>query len=451
MTAAVGSLATDLCALVGEARVVSDPGACAAYCVDGMVPRHVVYPPSAEHVAALLKYAADHDLAVIPCRNTTKLEVGGIPRRYDLALSLKELNRVWHYEAADLTVSVEPGMKFGDFQHFLSRQRLWLPLDPAGGDKASLGGILAANSSGALRLRYGAPRDMVLGMKIATTEGKVVKTGGRVVKNVAGYDLGKLLVGSYGTLGVIVEASFKLFPLPPERATFILPAGTFGIARDLRRAIMDSPLEPLRLTLLDATGATQLLAGSSLAGEVKEPQLWVEVGGSPQVVGRCETELRRIGAASGAPLKRLLPPVAEDLWRRVSDPRSWLVPPNPGLIALKVTLSIGASEEFLSRARQEAEGEQVELASFSQVGVGISHLCLLEKKPSLEREGLLKRLRQAAEDLGGALVIERCPPELKRRVNVWGSTGSDFEAMRRVKTTWDPKGILSPGRFVGGL
>lgn len=451
MSTAVESVRAELAALVGESRVISDPDACAALSVDGKIPKYVVYAPSAEQVAALLRCAAEHDLAVIPCRNGTKLATGNPPRRYDVALSLKELTRVWHYEPADLTVTVEPGMKFGDLQHFLSGHRLWLPLDPRGGAKASLGGILATNSSGPLRVRYGAPRDMVLGFKVATTEGKVIKTGGRVVKNVAGYDLGKLLIGSYGTLGVIVEASLKLFPLAAEVATFVLPAGTLGIARDLRRSILRSPLDPLRLVLLDAGAAARLRAPSAQAAGVKEPELWVEMGGSERVIERCARELEELGRGAGAPLERVDAAEAELLWTRISDFSAWLGETYPDLVVLKAALLPAKAEEFLSRAQQEAASENVALASFAQVGVGIVHLCLLEGRLAPGREGLVTRARRAAEDLGGSLVVERCPIELKSRVEVWGATGDDFEAMRKLKALWDPKGILSPGRFVGGL
>ena len=139
----------------------------------------------------MLHYASEHHLAVIPRGNGTKISMGNPPRRYDVALSLAELNRIIHYEPADLTISVESGMNFGEIQNLAGRSGLWLPLDPRGGAESSIGGIIAANAAGPLRQGFGGPRDMVLGLKIATTDGKVVKTGGRVVKNVAGYDLGK--------------------------------------------------------------------------------------------------------------------------------------------------------------------------------------------------------------------------------------------------------------------
>ena len=449
MTVAVGAAQSGLAAIVGAERVVADESARAAFAVDGRVPGWVVFPQSSAHVAGVLRFAAEHELAVIPCRNGTKLRVGNPPRRYDIALSLKDMNRVWHYEPADLTISAEPGMKFGDFLHFVGRHGLWLPLDPAGGGRASLGGIVATNSTGPLRLSYGAPRDMVLGMKIATSDGKIVKTGGRVVKNVAGYDMAKLLIGSYGTLGVIVEVSFKLFPLPVTRSTFVIPAGTLGIGRDTRRRILGSPLNPMRMVLLDARAATLMRRGTSVAAEIKEPEIWIEFGGSEKVLDRCARELEGLGKAAGAPVQRLEATSAVKVWDRIGDFQNCLSEVSPRVTILKVALPGAAGEEFLSRANQEAASEGVRLASFAQVGVGVVHLGLLDEVS--ETVALVGRLRSAAEDLGGALVVERCSPELKERLDVWGATGDDFNVMKQVKAAWDPKGVLSPGRFVGGL
>jgi glycolate oxidase FAD binding subunit len=451
VTSTLQSALSGLASLLGAARAATDPATCASLAIDGVTPSCVLYPSSAEQVAAVLQYAAEHDLAVIPCRNATKLGVGNLPRRYDVALSLKEMNRVRHYEAADLTVTAEPGMTLGDFQDSIARDRLWLPLDPPGAARASLGGILATNASGPLRLLYGAPRDMVLGMKIATTEGKVIKTGGRVVKNVAGYDLAKLLVGSYGTLGVIVEASFKLFPLPSERATFALSTGALSIARDLRRRILQSPLQPMRVVLLNPLAATLVLAGTLLAREVAEPEIWVEVAGSARVIERCARELDELGRAAGAPPRRLQSAEGPPCWLRISDLRGWIPETFPSAVILKVALPDAASEEFLSRASQEAENDKVRLASFAQLGVGILHLCMLKTESAAKLIALIRRLRVAAQDLGGALMLERCHWDIKSRVDVWGPAGDDFALMGKVKAAWDPKRILAPGRFVGGL
>jgi glycolate oxidase FAD binding subunit len=448
MTLAIAPLRADLSALVDPSPVIVDPAACTAYAVDGKIPDCVVAPAKAEQVAAVLRYAAEHQMAVIARGDGTKLATGNAPRRYDVALSLRELHSVVHFEPADLTITVQAGMTFGEFQDLAARHGLWLPLDPRGGREATMGGIIAANAAGPLRQGYGGPRDMVLGLRIATTQGTVVKTGGRVVKNVAGYDLGKLITGSFGTLGVIVEASLKLFPKPPERATFAMRAGTLGMARDLRRRILHSPLDPLRVVLIDSTAAA-LLAKSPMDQGRPETDVRVELGGSHRVIERCMHELRQLSAAGGAQLTRV--DAAEDSWTKVSDLAHWLQSNYPALTILKAALPLTASEEIISRAQQEAEAEQIKLASFAQVGVGIVHLCFLQQALTAAVAGLVNRLRQAAGDLRGSLVIEQCPVELKKQLDVWGAAGDDFSAMQKLKSLWDPKDVLSPGRFVGGI
>ena len=451
MRAAVESARAAFAAIVGASRVVTDPSACAALSVDGQTPQCVVYSTTPEETAAVLRLAAERELGVIPCRNGTKLAVGNPPRRYDVALSLKDMNRVWHYEPADLTITAEPGMKFGDFQHFVERQGLWLPLDPPGGARASLGGIVATNAAGPLRLAYGAPRDMVLGMRIATTQGKVFKTGGRVVKNVTGYDIGKLLIGSYGTLGVIVEISFKLFPLPSECATFAIRAGTLGIARDLRRRILHSPLVPARMVLLDAAAARLACAEASAEVGTKEPELWLEMHGSKRVIQRAQHDLESLAAAAGTAAAAVEGGQAEEVWTRVTDLAAWAAGPSPGAALLKATLPDSAIEELISRAEQEAEGETVRLAAVAQLGVGVAHFCVLSEMAPPAIADFIRRLRAAAEALGGALIVERCPLGVKEAMDVWGAPGSDFALMGKMKATWDPKGTLAPGRFLGRL
>lgn len=433
----------DFAGIVGEPHASADAEICATFAVDGTTPNCVVYASSGEQVAEVLKLAADHDLAVIPSRSRTKLDVGAPPKRYDVALCAKDMNQVWYYEPDDLVMSVGPGMKFGDLQHFLARHKLWLPLDPAGGERASVGGILATNSAGPLRLRYGAPRDMVLGLKIATVEGKIIKTGGRVVKNVAGYDLGKLLVGSYGTLGVIVEATFKLYPQVPERATWIIEPRTLSAAREFRKSLLRSHLRPLRAALLDARTAALFNAKNEGNGAGPVPQIRLEAGGSPRVMARYSDELARLASGVGASI-RCAEGDAAAAWDSIADFGRYVVLERGFPIVLKACLPSAAAEEFLERAEKEGQTEKCEIAGLVQLGVGIVEL-------GQTAPGLISRLRQIARDLGGSLIVERCPAELKSQIDVWGPTRDDFEMMRKLKAAWDPKGTLSPGRFAGGL
>jgi glycolate oxidase FAD binding subunit len=428
-----------------------------------MTPASVIYPASAEQVSEALKYASDRGLAVIPFRNGTKLGIGNLPRQYDLALSLKNLNQVWHYEPGDLTVSVEAGIKLGDLQHFVARHRLWLPLDQVGGPRASIGGVLAANASGPLRLRYGAPRDMVLGMKIATTEGKLIKTGGRVVKNVAGFDLAKLLIGSYGTLGVIVEVSFKLFPMPAESLTVVVSTATLEVAREFRRRLLGSFLTPLRATLMNAVASTLVRdAPASEAGRGAQDarqtaragegfEIWVEAGGSRRVLQRFRRELEQLAQSTGASVQPMDASQARANWVRVADCGSWVPGVVPNSVVVRVQLPIAEEETLLGRALEEAEHHKIQVAWFCQTGVGAISLCLIEGFRSSVGLAVVNRLRQIARDLGGCLVVERCPVDLKSHLDVWGPAGDDFEVMKKIKAVWDPKSVLAPGRFVGGL
>ncbi len=443
-----GALDSELAAVAGAPEVVAERAACAAFAVDGIIPGSVATPSTAEQVAALLACANEHSLAFIPFGSGTKLSTGNLPRRFDSALSLSKLNRLIHYEPADLTITVEPGMKFGEFQELVGRNGLWLPLDPRGGAKSTIGGIIAANAAGPLRQGYGGPRDMVLGLKVATTDGKIAKTGGRVVKNVAGYDLGKLLTGSFGTLGVIVEASLKLFTKPPARATFKLPAATLAVARDLRGRLRISPLAAMRLLLVDSR-ASALLRGSPPETTEDEFELWMEMSGSNRVIQRCEDELRKLVSAAGAHVEQV--EKAAEPWEHVSDLAGWLRAKYPEVTILKAALPPAASEEFLNRAGLESKATQITLAGFAQVGVGIVHASLLQETLSPGAAGLVARMREVAAGLGGTLIVENCPVALKRQIDVWGACGDDLEAMRRLKSAWDPHEILSPGRFVAGI
>ncbi|HUI41562.1 MAG TPA: FAD-binding oxidoreductase [Terriglobia bacterium] len=455
MSQAIADIRTDLAGIVGEARASTEPAVCAAFAVDGVTPHCVIHPGSAEEVAEVLKSAATHELALIPCGNRTKLGLGAAPSRYDVALCLEQMKRVVYYEPDDLVMSVEPGLEFCELQRLLGEHRLWVPLDPVAGDRATIGGILAANSAGPLRLRYGGPRDMVLGMRIVTGDGKIVKTGGRVVKNVAGYDLGKLLIGSHGTLGVIVEAAFKLYPQVRQRATWAIEIGTPAAAREFRRKLLGSPLRPLRAVLLSAA-ARSLLGGTAGGdGAPLAPTVWIEAGGSERVMARYEAELGRLAAALNAPIRPIPSEVAAEAWARIADFANGLTRESQVPVVLKAALPIAGVEEFVERAEKEARAEGCEVAGLAQLGVGVVELGVIPAGASLEPQvpssSLIERLRNIAAALGGSLIVGRCPTDLKSKLDVWGPPGDEFEVMRKLKAAWDPKGTLAPGRFLGGL
>ena len=209
-------LATALAAIAGS--VTANP----ALRLDGLAPAALVKPATAAEVADCLRVCSEMNVTVVPSGRGTWLECGNPLRRADVVLSLERMSGIIDYSPPDLVVTVGAGMALAELNDTIRRDRLWLPLDPPGAGAASVGAVVACNSSGALRCGYGTPRDYVIGLKLAHTDGRQSKSGGRVVKNVAGYDLNKLYVGSYGTLAVITEVTFKLRPLPEQCVTVVL-------------------------------------------------------------------------------------------------------------------------------------------------------------------------------------------------------------------------------------
>jgi glycolate oxidase FAD binding subunit len=346
-------------------------------------------------------------------------------------------------------------MTFGALQQMLRERGLWLPLDPAGGDRATVGGILAANSAGPLRLRYGGPRDMVLGMKVATTEGKIVKTGGRVVKNVAGYDLAKLLIGSYGTLGVIVEATFKLYPRIASRTTWVIEIESFAAAGEFRRGLLGSPLRPLRAVLLNAAARAWIESGGSEPAGDFRAAIWIEAGGSERVIVRYESEMSALAAQVNAKLRRVESSEAEETWTHIADFGNWMHRERGTALVLKAALPIAAAEGFLERAQRDTQAEGGDVMGIAQLGVGVIELGVGSRTPNPEPRTLgpanIEKLRRLAADLGGSLVVTHCPIDLKSEIDVWGPPGDSVDPMRKLKAAWDPKSALAPGREVGSV
>src|SRR5262245_48381521 len=184
----------------------------ARFVIDGREPQEVSFPESIEQAAGMIYTATEHRRAVSPVGTGAFLHLGGLPRRYDLALCLQRMSRIVDYQPTDMTVSVEAGMSLARLQQILGEQNQWLPLDPPWPERVTVGGLIAMNLSGPSRLSQGTVRDFLIGIKVIRADGTVIKGGGRVVKNVAGYDLTKLYCGSFGTLGVIAEATFKVRP-----------------------------------------------------------------------------------------------------------------------------------------------------------------------------------------------------------------------------------------------
>ncbi len=406
------------------------------FAVDGMAPQAVVRPGSYAEVAEVLRYANGAALAVIPWGGGTAMNAGNIPHRYDIALCLSRLNKVTEHEPADLTVTCQAGMSLRALQKHLAAAGQMVPFDPSLPGRATIGGLLATNAYGPARLACGAARDFTIGLRVATADGRLTRSGGRVVKNVAGYDLCKLYVGSLGTLGVIVEATFKLAPLPKLERCIVLgipsPAAACGLAAEAHRRGLS--LRGAQLLNESAARAARLPAGDG--GYL----LIVDLAGGQQAVERSQREIGELAVAAGA--------------RTLETPGgmrpSQLTPLSRGGSRLHCRASVLPGQVAgVATTIAEAAGAGASLVAYPTLGV-----LRVAMAGGDDPSGPLARLREIVRRERGTLIVESCPPSLKRKIDVFGeppSFGPSFRLMRRVKEQFDPGGVLSPGRFAGRL
>jgi glycolate oxidase FAD binding subunit len=409
--------------VVGSQHVAAEP----AFQIDGLAPSLLIKPASSEEVASCLRICADLDASVIPAGLMTWLECGNTLKRADVILSLERMNRIVEYSPPDLTATVEAGLILNEFNLVTARERQWLPLDPPGSTAASLGAITACNSSGALRLGFGTPRDYVIGLKLAHADGTESKSGGRVVKNVAGYDMNKLYVGSFGTLAVITAVTFKLRPMPESSATLVVTGKNQKSLIEFAKRVLASELQPSSIFLTRRLLAEQfgndalLLRFIESEAAVKHQMDWVE-------------------RATGNDYKYEVMNEAESkmLWEAVADVDARAT--NAVRVSVPVSIASEAFEKLLS-AR--------ECISAADLGVGIIRMAFDgDVESAIET---IKRLRADASAMGGTLFIERASEAVKRQIDAWGEVGATTSLMQSVKAKFDPKSLLNPGRFVAGI
>jgi len=444
--------------VAGAANLIADPVRLADYEVDGVRPAIAARPGSPDEVAEIVRLAAAEKLGVVPLGGRTKVRVGAPPHRYNVALDLTRLDRVLAYDPDDLTLGVEAGIGFAHLSNVLADRGQFLPLAPPFADRATIGGILATNSGTPLRHAYGSARDYVLGMEFVTGQGVRTKSGGRVVKSVAGYDVHKLMIGALGTLGVMTRVNFKTFPLPKAQTTFVTSFLLAEEALGLCRAIALSPLQP-RLVDVVEPQAARIMNALGAGGQLPTNQWSVVVAtaGNEQVVERHAADLSRMAqGAHAAGFVALTEEEKTALLGRIREFPKHILEFSPAATIFKINVLPTQMGALLERASQLANRNELPAAVLIRA-VGIVYLALV---PPVRDKSTLRRLAQAATELihasssseiGGRAVIEWCPTELKREVNVWGPTRDDVILMKKLKQAFDPAGVLSPGRFVGGI
>ena len=411
------------------------------YVVEGRTPEAAVFPGSVDEVAAVIGLAAEAGRPVTPWGGGTAASVGMPATTTGLVLGLRRMSRLLEHEPGDLTASVEAGMTVEAFQAALRGRGQWMSLDPADARLATIGGVLATNASGPRRHLYGTARDLLIGVTVVTAEGAVVRGGGKVVKNVAGYDLPKLFVGSYGTLGVIVEATVKLRPLPDHERLVSIRFDRLKDAGAAARSVMASDLIPNVIELLDATAA----AAFSTPGAA----LVVGFDGlTEQVDWQC-SELERLAGACGGREAQSLP---ADAWPRLAPAARAAFPVAAAVMAFSVLPSQVA--EVMEHGAGAARARGLNSAWAAHAGVGVVRASVasdvVPKEPTAIA-AVLTEWREMVRAGGGHATLEWAPLAVKSQVPVWDDPGAAGRVMQRIKAQLDPRNILNPGRFVGGI
>jgi len=396
-----------------------------------------VYPNTQEELAAVIAWAGQNRCAVLPCGSGSKLDWGGLVKLDPAnppgagaiaAVSTARLNRLVEHAVGDLTVTAEAGMKFADLQLLLAAAGQFLPIDPAYPQQATLGGIVATADAGSLRHRYRGVRDLLLGMTFVRSDGKIAVAGGRVVKNVAGYDLMKLFTGAYGTLGVISQVTFRVYPLPESSGTVVL-TGEVNALSQTAQILLSSALTPSAIDLLSPQLVAKLGLGKgtglivrfqSIAPSVKQQSArLLEVGEKLGLQGTscCENEDRQ-------------------LWQRLPE-TMWDSGTKSAIIC---KIGIRPSEAVTAINDLPVQDALIHAGS----GLGV----LRFESATADR---LLQVRRGCEAKGGFLTVLAAPADIKQQLDVWGYNGSAIDLMRRIKQQFDPENLLSPHRFISGI
>jgi glycolate oxidase FAD binding subunit len=498
MTTTSADFTERLGAAIGASHVLSDLASRAAYAVDEIIPSAVAKPASAEQVAEVVRFAALEKLALIPCGNRTKVSIGMPPTRYDIALDMTALNQIAHYDPGDLTLSVDAGISLAKLNAALFEHQQFLPLLVPWYSRATIAGTITSGLHSPLQQFYGTARDFLIGAEFIDGTGKLCKSGGRVVKNVTGYDLHKLLIGSLGSLAVITRLNFRTFPAPIAGSRgFVASFPNAEGALALRRAIAESSLTPLthdivspELALIFATrtpsapepavfaGEAGTAAQSSLPpiGNWFNPHGWhlcVAFAGTPEVLDRYARELTLLAERSRATSTTLLDDATRPaFWGRLRESLSMLLEISPATVIYKISALPGHHAALFSDLRQIADRAKLPHALVARAG-GTIYFALLPASISVETtprisnfaDELFRSISPAVDPVHihrGHATLLFAPPTWKRSLlipdggegqtlDLWGPPSRDLVLMRRIRTAFDPQNIFAPGRFAGGI
>jgi len=392
-------------------------------------PSCIVYPQTPEQLGTVVSLARQNQWRILPCGSGSKLHWGGIPKDINIVVSTARMNQLIDHASGDLTVTVQAGMKYAELQKILAATGQFLALDPSYSDRATIGGIVATADTGSLRQRYNSVRDQLLGISFVRADGQLTKAGVRVVKNVAGYDLMKLLTGSFGTLGIISQVTFRLYPLQAASQTVLLTGDSAAI-NQASQTVRSSALTPVALDILSASIVETLDIGSGMG-------LLAKFSNVPESVAEQSERLLAVGEKLGLKGISYSNDSEATLWQRLKK----IIEENDSNKSILCKIGVRPTAAV-------ATIEKVQGFGVIHANSGLGRLRLSEESAS---KSVLLNLRKICENHAGFLTILSASQELKQQVDIWGYSGNALPLMQGIKHQFDPQNVLSPNRFICGI
>lgn len=407
----------------------------------------VLTPKSENEISEILKSAHNEKKRVSIIGSGTKNGYGGLVEEYDYLLSLANYKGIVEHTVGDMTVTVKPGTTFSELQNYLNQHHQMISIDPNWPNHATIGGIIAANESGPKRLKYGSARDLVIGLRVVYPDGSVIRTGGKVVKNVAGYDMNKLFVGSMGTLGVISEITLKLRPMPKYESLMIISVQENQLEqiRSFVVALQDSMVEPSSIELLNPTLSEKLrnshtynllISFEDVENAVHYQEKWVE-------------EHKPVGAST----ELLTLQQANEFWENFSSIAPHCLKDEEDSDCIEAVLKIGSKNlsvlSIIEESQRIQEEYHVEIQAHGGVGHGISNLFLKGTETSVKLT--ISHMRKFMQGKSGYVIIKHLSYQLRCELNVWGEIPSYFFLFKGIKEKIDPHNTLNHKRYIGGI
>lgn len=398
-------------------------------------PRYLVAPHNQQALSQILQYSHQHQYPLLLCGNGSKLDWGGfLSKNVELVVTTSKLNRIIDYAVEDLTITVESGVKLANLQSMLQENQQFLPLDGIYPETATIGGIIATADTGSWRQRYGGVRDLLLGISFVRADGAIAKAGGRVVKNVAGYDLMKLFTGSYGTLGAIAQATLRLYPLPSDSLS-ILVTGEDSQIQKFIQFLLASPLTPTAADLISSSLVKQLTNQSTIGLLLRFQSISISIEYQAKQVESVASQLELTSETYKNDLET-------NLWQRLK--KMMEIKNHSQTITAKIGIIKDRAPNFLANFAQTTNHQ----------GLAIIHLNSGNGKVIITGENLdeqILKIRSICQQNQGFLSILTGPKSLKQKIDIWGYTGNSLTIMEKLKQKFDPNYLLNPGRFLGNI